>query len=188
MRCAEAVAWIARQPHLGESCCVISSLPDILEVELDARPKGGRAPSAEAYEAWFVSTVALILGKLHPTQACDLVITSPGMLRHLVILPRRLPAPAIDRCQPLNVQAHPARGVPTALTSLPTFTLETHSPGGHLLPPDEHVTWLSPRVQVAIFYQTDGRISGEGGAWLSKATLCHLGARQVSKQVPRVTR
>ena len=99
-----------------------------------------------------------------------------------MIFARRLPAPAIDRCQPLNVQAHPARGVPTTLTSRPTFTSppEVHSSGGHILPPDEHVTWLSPHVQVAIFYQTDGRISGEGGAWLSKATLCHLGAREVS--------
>jgi len=31
--------------------------------------------------------------------------------------------------------------------------------------------------QVAIFYQTDGRTSGEGGAWLSKSILCHMGAR-----------
>ena len=31
---------------------------------------------------------------------------------------------------------------------------------------------------VAIFYQTDGRRSGEGGAWLDKSLLCHLGARE----------
>ena len=43
-----------------------------------------RAPSAEAYEAWFVATIALILERLHPTQACSLVITpcARGRLLH----------------------------------------------------------------------------------------------------------
>lgn len=36
---------------------------------------------------------------------------------------------------------------------------------------------LTPPDQVAIFYQTPGRFSGEGGAWLDKAFFCTTGAR-----------
>lgn len=36
---------------------------------------------------------------------------------------------------------------------------------------------LSP-TSVAIFYQTDGRLSGESGSWLDKSYLCHVGARR----------
>jgi len=35
-----------------------------------------------------------------------------------------------------------------------------------------------PPQQVAIFYQTSGRTSGVGGAWLDKGFLCQLAARQ----------
>lgn len=37
---------------------------------------------------------------------------------------------------------------------------------------------LTPPSNVAVFYQTPGRFTGEGGAWLDKATLCMLGARE----------
>ena len=37
---------------------------------------------------------------------------------------------------------------------------------------------LTPPSNVAIFYQTPGRFTGEGGAWLDKSTLCMLGARE----------
>ena len=37
---------------------------------------------------------------------------------------------------------------------------------------------LLPPDQVCILYQTPGRFSGEGGAWLDKGFLCQLGARR----------
>ena len=37
---------------------------------------------------------------------------------------------------------------------------------------------LLPADQVAIFYQTPGRYSGEGGSWLDKGYLCTRGARE----------
>lgn len=96
--CTEALAWLRTQPSLGEATCVVTSLPDILEVELGPEAVGGASPSPRVYEEWFVGAVSLVLSRLHPSQ-------------------------------------------------------------------------------VAIFYQTDGRASAEGGAWLSKSTMCHLGAR-----------
>ena len=37
---------------------------------------------------------------------------------------------------------------------------------------------LTPPSNVAVFYQTPGRFTGANGAWLDKATLCTLGARE----------
>ena len=87
VRCADSIAWL-RTVSLPARCHVITSLPDRTELKL----------SSEAYEAWFASTVELILSKL-------------------------------------------------------------------------------PRHSIAIFYQTSGRHSAEGGGWLDKSLLCHLGAR-----------
>lgn len=90
VHCTESLAWLLECSALPEGCDVITSLPDVIEVQ----PKMN---SAE-YETWFINVVATILSKLSP----------------------------------------------------------------------EHV---------AIFYQTDGRYTGDDGSWLDKSLLCHLGAR-----------
>ncbi len=86
--CAEALSWLRDREGLPSSWCVITSLPDLCEVQMR---------HAE-YEAWFVEAVRLLFSRLSPHQ-------------------------------------------------------------------------------VAIFYQTDGRHSSNGGSWLDKSLLCHLGAR-----------
>jgi hypothetical protein len=58
----------------------------------------------------------------------------------------------------------------------------------HRMLPQQYESWFVdivvkilnkvPPQQVAIFYQTSGRTSGVGGAWLDKGFLCQLAARQ----------
>lgn len=58
--CADAVQWLEALPLLPPSWAVVTSLPDVCEVQPPL-------PPAE-YELWFVSTVQLILSKLAPHQ------------------------------------------------------------------------------------------------------------------------
>ena len=94
----DALIWLRSQPSLPSNASIITSLPDVCELE--GLYQGQPPMSSSAYTTWFSNVVSLTLSKLHPSQ-------------------------------------------------------------------------------VAIFYQTDGRHSCDGG-WLDKSFLAHLGAREAN--------
>jgi len=61
VHCEEAVAWLQRQETLPATWCVVTSLPDICEVQPRLR--------TDEYESWFIETVRLVLSKIDARQA-----------------------------------------------------------------------------------------------------------------------
>lgn len=60
IHCVDAKGWLHQAAPFPRSWCVITSLPDICEVQPPMKH--------EAYEAWFSEVVALIVSRLHPQQ------------------------------------------------------------------------------------------------------------------------